>query len=1215
MNCIAASLHGAAASEAAVSSAAAVQLLVLGSRLGAWVHSDAHTSLSGPLQHGPVLLLQDAALHADSPHISARLLDDTLVFLTYGVSYLEAHGDRAHLLRRVDAFRAQRAADRSQLHAHALRIQSQLRCQRFPTQRLPPLQLDTSASLIPEVQEMMRSGSPTTSDLMTVPVTVDDAELQSQVEKYAGELRARMDARRRDAELQRQRQQRAQREQEDQKKQQLYQRRRRHENACRRWNYFTGRLLRLHLEESHEQVQLRIEARRRSVVVLQTATLDVAGLQTNAMHENRRGDSSRQVMALTPGSRKLAKRKSKRAVQRTASPLMTSALHRNFTRDFVAKAVARGISRVLCESNMRVDAGHGGSTELQQSSFPLDEAVPAGATTTRSEQAVLRVGVLLCDLHFGAKYSGLYQRFLERAAKEKGIAIEWLLFDCVQSQFPSRALQRVLHGFLVAGGPNNGTNNLQKVLRAIYSDKRAALGGLGLGHVVLAEALGGKCSRREWEDGWSVLDPNLLDAKLLADNFTEHTGAGSSLPSSRAKYVGVKYLHGEFVQSMDFAPRSVKVWRSLDQRFVSSFKDKCVLSFDGFPECGTFVFETMSELYDRERQNRASLAAVSSGSGGYRRHQRDVGNRDAIEKKQLLDVTDVAQLVAHALMDHFQAAALHGSSDYDLEALARSHGRRLRENTRRPSVSLHSTSSVLLRKNSRHAGEEESSLLSLRMLRDQKLERSVGAAPASTSRKRTQLVAKRVQVAAVGVLTLSEALVHFQTELVTASVRAAANVAVNNNVELRHRQKMPSVILQFVDEESDSPPFRVHRRSYNELRLLFLRVTAALRASEIADDRVCILSRQTLVLEFFRKRQPLWILLKDCRRSAELPPRHHVRRVSWYARFADTLLFDQEVLLSNSAKENEALFQQARYYGLRVFVACEEEAGAANLDDHATNAGAVSRKHVVETCQRKSKSAAQAPVASPRQSAISETRDTANLPVDKDLHVVEILLLAFTGIDGALTSSPDVVVEAAQKMVSKGPIIAQVEQLFRTWQAKGNGKTASVISKRPSLRLADDEQDTESEDFMGSDEYRRDAETVAALDDREIALEMARQFAEHGVRRPPSSSYVLLRPLQPKRGDQVLGANRNDLSGGELTSRSRLLRSIGTFRPVFQQRQVTRTPPSVGGASLGLGYPENASDELVSTRSPEVALRASALRNPEAPLPRDGLFSRWRRSS
>lgn len=208
MNCITVSDSDATCAGVNETSAATVQLLVLGSRVAAWVHLDAHTRLPSLLQHGPVLLLHDATVHADSPHISARALDDTLVFLTYGVSYLEAHGDRAHLLRRVDAFRAQRVADRAQLHAHALRIQSQLRCQRFQTQRLAPLELDTNASLLPEVQELMRVGSPTSGDLTTVPVTVDDAELQVQVEKYAVELRARMEVRRRDVE----RQQRAQRE-------------------------------------------------------------------------------------------------------------------------------------------------------------------------------------------------------------------------------------------------------------------------------------------------------------------------------------------------------------------------------------------------------------------------------------------------------------------------------------------------------------------------------------------------------------------------------------------------------------------------------------------------------------------------------------------------------------------------------------------------------------------------------------------------------------------------------------------------------------------------------------------------------------------------------------------------------------------------------------------------------------------------------------------
>ncbi|GAB9466742.1 hypothetical protein Gpo141_00004108 [Globisporangium polare] len=1406
MNRIAASLEGG--EDPSGSSTAALQLLLVSSKLASWVHAPSHASLPSDLQYGPVLLLHRATENADSPHISSRLLDDTLVFLTYGVNYLSGHGDRALSLTRLESFRTQRAIDRANLHTHAQRIQTQFRCQRFGTHRLASLEFATHESLVPEVQERMRLEPPTSSDLTTAAVAVDNEELQVQIEKYATELHARVEARKHAAELQHQRLQKEHREQEDLKKKQFYQKRRRHENACRRWNYFTGRLLRVHRDENHQEIQSRVEARRRTILPTDQQS-PTAITRTNTL--KRVGSSSRQVMLTTPSAHHAAgakKNRVKPAFRRTASStLMKNALHRNFIRQFVAKAIARGLSRVLCESNMGIT--------------PRDKAQPAPAQQpepTKSSDRVLRLGILLCDVHFGPKYMGLYQRFLERAAREKGFAaIEWQNFDCVKSQFPTRALQRVVHGFLVAGGPNNGANqthvvtgngngadadrpdtsesttssednyratskksagpwrkNLQKVLRQIYSDKRALLGGLGLGHVVLAEALGAKCDHRDWEDGWSVLDPKLFDLKVL-ENATSTNNSGSAGRSrsstSSSRYVGIKYLHGEFVQSMDFAPRGMRSWRSLDQSFISCFKDKWALSFDGFPECGTFVFETMGELYDREKaaaaiavtqhqQDQRSMALrrasideddtfepLPSSSRAYglgvmatqQKPQHPPARRAGVietvltleEKKKLLDVTDISQAVAHALVDHFQAAmvgdiapalstatastagatevaaavnpidcvdieesirltvaaavprdgvtaiCLRVRSTLDghlvvlgaqLDAFVRTHERRVREKRRPSSVlQLHSSFNGFVRKNSSsNAGEDETLLLSLYTLRDQKLvllddnasplslssnskttvggkQRTIGHLaiqlptlnpsssatatfegvtvpaplvngassatidPSQISRKRPPQVVKRVKSSAIGVLTLSEALSRFQSEFVApASTRANANhTIVGNNNSQRQLQLQtskahpPNVIIQFADEEvSGSGSYQLQRKSNAELRQLWVRLVAALRVGEVADDRVSILSRQICVLDFFRKRQPLWTLIKDCRRSAVLAPRHHVKRVSWYARYADTLLFDQEMLLSSSAKENEALFQQARYYGLKVFVAREEKANAAAGDRDSTSNS--STRSLDGSRKRSSKRMASLTQKPQRQSTFSGAGILAKAAadkereVDKDLQIVEILLLQLTGIDGVLTPTPEIAVEATHKLRSKSPIMNQVEQLFRTWQVKGgSSKSVVVLPKRHSLRNAgnaDDQLEEENEDFMGDGALDRDDDCLA-LDDREIALEMTRQYAEHGVRRPPSSSYVPLRPLQPKRGDQVLGPQQRQRSfpggtvigGGE--SPGTRLRSIGTFRTAFQRSQTVRSPPHLEGTHIT----QSLDDDRMATRPAESA--------------------------
>lgn len=1425
MNRIAASLDGANPSK---SSTSALELLLVSSKLASWVHAPSHTSLPSGLQHGPVLLLHKATENADSPHIrlvptctygpmsiydlaltmsvctmrSSRLLDDTLVLLTYGVNFLS--GDRARSLTHLENFRAQRAVNRADLLTHAQRIQTQFRCQRFGTHRLASLEFATHESLIPEIQERMRLGSPTTSDLMTAVVTVDNEELQVQIEKYTAELRARVEAHKRDAEVQRQRLQKEHREQEDLKKKQFYQKRRRHENACRRWNYFTGRLLRLHRDENHQEIQQRVEARRRTIV--STDQQPTAIMRTNTLKHV--GSSSCQVMLSTPSVRHAAgakRSRSKPTYHCTASStLMKNALHRNFIRQFVAKAIARGLSRVLCESNMS-----GAPREKAQPAPSPQQQQPEVIKSSESSgpDRVLRLGILLCDVHFGAKYMGLYQRFLERAAREKGFtAIEWQLLDCIKSQFPTRALQRVLHGFLVAGGPNNGANqahvvpgsvgrphtsestmssdsssgataksksagpwrkNLQKVLRQIYSDKRALLGGLGLGHVLLAEALGAKCGQRDWEDGWSVLDPKLFDPKALSKATTSTNSSSGSAGRNRSaitsKYVGIKYLHGEFVASMDFAPRGLKCWRSLDQSFVSCFKDKCVLSFDGFPECGTFVFETMGELYDREKaaaaaighqqqqhstaQRRASIdeddtfdlppSQRSTGLGFLVTPQkppppaRRAGVIETVltleEKKKLLDVTDVSQAVAHALVNHFQAAmtgntptaalsvdtpviaaAAGGATEVaalvnpldcvdieesirtvatlaaagdgvtaiclrvrstldghlvvlgaQLDAFVRAHERRVREKKRSSSVlqQPHALNGFV-RKNSSGMGDDETPLLSLYILRDQKLvllndggsnplspsstngtktalggkQRTIvhlpiqlptlnpssssfegvimpspagistsngvtgSSDPSQISRKRPPQVVKRVKSSAVGLLTLSEALSRFQSELQTAN--AHANTSNNSQKQQAMKALAPTVIIQFVDEESSgSGSYQLQRKSHAELRQIWVRLVAAFRVGEVSDDRVAILSRQTCVLDFFRRRQPLWTLIKDCRRSAVLAPRHHVKRVSWYARYADTLLFDQEVLLSSSAKENEALFQQARYYGLKVFVAREEKAPAADSEVSSSS------RSLDDNRKRSSKRMANMTQKSQRQSTFSGAGILAKAAadkeraMDKDLQIVEILLLQLTGIDGVLTPTPEIAVEATHKLHSKSPIMNQVEQLFRTWQAKGsssNKSTTVMLPKRSSLRggSGDDQLDEENEDFMGGDGAPDRDDDCLALDDREIALEMTRQYAEHGVQQLPSSSYVPLRPLQPKRGDQVLGAQQRQHSfpggtvgsgatGGDNDTRTRL-RSIGTFRTAFQRSQTVRSPPHLEGTHL-----QAPDDDRMATRPPE----------------------------
>lgn len=1216
-------------------------------------------------------------------------------------------------MKRVGNLQTQRATDRAASHAHAVRIQAKWRCQRFATHHLSPsLQFATSESLIPEVQKRMvastSSSSTTPRDLTTAAVDVNHEELQSQIDKYASELRVRVEARRLDAEQRRLQLQRQHRDQEDLKKKQHYQNKRRYENACRRWNYFAGRLLRVHRDESHLEIQARVAARRRSILATERPSL------------------RRMMVPTAPATHRCANK-----TRCSNSPsLMKSAVHRNFMRQFVAKAIARGLSRVLCTSNMDDTTTRNATStpaarpkeETKSTKPPTTQNLPAAreSAATDADSKRLRIGILLCDVHFGAKYMGLYQRFLERAAKERGVLIEWQLFNCIMGQFPSKALQRVLDGFLVAGGPNNSAShaladavhgerpdtsesrdsdsnvssepthrgddgadgarvkkqrqpfgpwrkNLHKVLRQLYSDKQTRLAGLGLGHVVLAEALGAKCGRHDWEDGWNVLDPKLFDLKRLESSDSKAASIDSGRVTLSSKYVGIKYLHGEYVQSMEFAPKGMTVWRSLDQRFVSCFQDKWVLSFDGFPECGTFVFETMSEMYDLDKQKQANHATNRMRSPPHSHPVRPPPGRrvgvviDTVltleEKKQLLDVTEISQAVAHALLDHFQTtwrvekpesgggsteiAAIVNPADCtdiedsirktvgtsgvtsilmrvrstldghlvvlcaQLDSFVRDHERKLRTG-RHPSL-LAVLPSGSPRQNS--VPVELETLLSLHTLRDQKLvllndttilsssERNSTSGfpgkqtfglnmsiqlPSLTSsssnardlaphpnRKRPQ-VAKRVKSSGIGVLTLSEALTRYQSELSTATLRTNANLSRSNHAERKLQlasvstsARAPMVIIQIADEECGSQQV-LQRKSPDELRALWVRLVAALRVSEISDDRVCILARQTMILDFFRSRQPLWTYIKDCRRANVLPRRHHVKRVSWYARYADVLLFDQEMLLSHSAKENEALFQQAHIYGLKIFAARDETRIAGDAGESSNNHNSTSSSednYHSGSSKRKLTSKTTYLGKQQRHRTFGDAGILAKpAAADKEEQIVEMLLLQLTGIDGVVTSTPEIAIAAAtEKLQTNGPIVSHVKQLFRTWQSSENPRNAAVLLRKRSSLGADELQDNEDEDYMGISIF--DGGDDDSLDDKEVALEMARQYAEHGVRRPPSSSYVPLRPLQPKRGDQVLGSHHRQSSSpvvgdgtGSDGARSRL-RSIGTFRNAFQRSQ------------------------------------------------------------
>lgn len=184
----------AAAQESSLGHGAALQLMVIGSELAPLVHAPDHASLPIPLRVGPVHLLQQALEHADSPHSSMRLLNDTLILLMYGMRIVRAiRPAEGQWTQRLQALRDQRARERQDLCAQADQVQRTWRCQRFPTHALPSVELQTEKFLIQEVQNRMNSGE--AAQVPVAAVQVDEQQLANQIRSYAASLRLRVDAR------------------------------------------------------------------------------------------------------------------------------------------------------------------------------------------------------------------------------------------------------------------------------------------------------------------------------------------------------------------------------------------------------------------------------------------------------------------------------------------------------------------------------------------------------------------------------------------------------------------------------------------------------------------------------------------------------------------------------------------------------------------------------------------------------------------------------------------------------------------------------------------------------------------------------------------------------------------------------------------------------------------------------------------------------------
>ncbi|KAG2763862.1 hypothetical protein PC116_g7192 [Phytophthora cactorum] len=182
--------------------------------LAPWTDSDDYKALPGQLKLGVVHLLSEALTTADSPHTSTQMMEDTLALMSYGTQYLASHTLDKCTLERLDTHKRRRDEERRRLDAKATNLVLTWRCQRFPTQGMPPLGLKTSDYLIPETQELQNAGG----SAVHAAAEVNQDALRTEITRYSKTLRRRVEVRQQELVRDLQRQQREQLEIKERKK-------------------------------------------------------------------------------------------------------------------------------------------------------------------------------------------------------------------------------------------------------------------------------------------------------------------------------------------------------------------------------------------------------------------------------------------------------------------------------------------------------------------------------------------------------------------------------------------------------------------------------------------------------------------------------------------------------------------------------------------------------------------------------------------------------------------------------------------------------------------------------------------------------------------------------------------------------------------------------------------------------------------------------------
>jgi hypothetical protein len=160
-----------------------LQLVMNGPNLAPFKCSVTYTRLPSLLQYGVIRLLSDVLEHTNSPHTSNRIVENSLILLTYGINYLnEKRYEMDTQFLQFKAKQKQLKKNKKDLKRKALEIQKAWRCHHFHTSRLPPLQLSTKSYLL-----LLEQDPPETKI-----DTLKSQEFTQRTEKYMKELQIRL---------------------------------------------------------------------------------------------------------------------------------------------------------------------------------------------------------------------------------------------------------------------------------------------------------------------------------------------------------------------------------------------------------------------------------------------------------------------------------------------------------------------------------------------------------------------------------------------------------------------------------------------------------------------------------------------------------------------------------------------------------------------------------------------------------------------------------------------------------------------------------------------------------------------------------------------------------------------------------------------------------------------------------------------------------------